>query len=151
MDKSKFNMLFVLIIIIVVVVIILTFKGVFSEKTELKEAEEDSINYEVNSDGSRVNMSEEISKDQKVGQILIEKSSIVFENGMSKLTSKVTNDNEPKENLRFTIKIIDNSDNIIAELIGLAGKIEAGQTKYINSKITQDITNGKRIIYEIIE
>ncbi|MNV84633.1 hypothetical protein D3C71_1785220 [compost metagenome] len=86
-----------------------------------------------------------------MGNIVIEKSAIVYENGISKLTSKVTNDSVAKDNLRFTIKFIANDGTVIAQSVGLAGKIGANQTKYIDSSITNDVTNAKSVLYEILE
>ncbi|MDD2627914.1 MAG: hypothetical protein PHR25_03505 [Clostridia bacterium] len=157
MVKNKSNMLYLLVIITITIILILVFKGILNKNNRLDEGEnkrtvkKESINYESNLDGSKINMNEEIAKDQKIGNILIEKSNITYENGISKLTSKVTNNGVAKENLKFTIKLIGNNGNTLAELIGLVGKIEVGQTKYISSKITKDITNAKQIVYEIIQ
>lgn len=139
-----------LIIIVAIILIIIPIVIIIKQGNENSKLEgENKNNYETNMDGSKINISEEVSKEQKVGNILIEKSSIVYENGISKLTSKVTNDNIEKESLKFTIKFIDNNNEIIAESVGLVGKIKSGETKYISSNITSDVTNAKSIIYEI--
>lgn len=146
---SKTSLIVITLIIVIIVTIIVVVKN-NNENNKLEEESKNKNNYETNMDGSKINTSEEVSKNQKVGDILIEKSSIVYENGISKLTSKVTNDNIEKESLRFTIKFIDNNNEIIAQSVGLVGKIKAGETKYISSNITNDVTNAKNIIYEIL-
>lgn len=145
---SKTSLIIIVAIILIIISIIFMIKQ-GDENSKLEGENKNKNNYETNMDGSKINTSEEVSKEQKVGNILIEKSSIVYENGISKLTSKVTNDNIEKESLKFTIKFIDNNNEIIAESVGLVGKIKSGETKYISSNITSDVTNAKSIIYEI--
>lgn len=140
-----------IIIVVLLIVFIFGNKSNTNNNTLNNTNINESTNYEVTSDGAKVNTSEEVASTQKVGNILIEKSSIIYENGMSKLTSKVTNDSVAKENLRFTIKFIGNDGKVIAQSIGLAGKIGANQTKYIDSNVTDDVTNAKSIVYEILE
>jgi len=145
---SKTSLIIIVAIILIIISIIFMIKQ-GDENSKLEGENKNKNNYETNMDGSKINTSEEVSKEQKVGNILIEKSSIVYENGISKLTSKVTNDNIEKESLKFAIKFIDNNNEIIAEAVGLVGKIKSGETKYISSNITSDVTNAKSIIYEI--
>lgn len=108
-------------------------------------------NYVATDDGTKVNTSEQVAEDKKVENILLEKSKIVYVNGTSQLTSKVTNDSAAKDNLRFTVKFIANDGSVIAESIGYVGSIKANETKYIDSYITADVTNAKNITYEIIK
>jgi len=110
-----------------------------------------TTNYTTTIEGNKVNTSEEVATDKKVGNILIEKSQIVFENGTSKLTSKVTNDSIAKDNLRFKVKFVANDGTTIAESVGYVGKIVENETKYIDSYITSDVSNANNIIYEIME
>jgi mannitol-specific phosphotransferase system IIBC component len=114
-------------------------------------ATQNTINYVATNDGNKVNTSEQVATDKKIGQILIEKSAIVYEKGTSKLTSKVTNDSLAKDNLRFTVKFIANDGSVIAQSVGFVGSIKENETKYIDSYITADVSNVKDITYEIME
>lgn len=108
-------------------------------------------NYTETGDGTKVNTSEEVSKDKEVANVLLEESKIIYENGMSKLTSKVTNDATAKDNLRFKVKFLDNSGTVMAESVGFVGQIKASEVKYIDSYITLDVSNAKSITYELME
>lgn len=108
-------------------------------------------NYTETEDGTKVNTSEDVSKDKEVANVLLEESKIIYENGMSKLTSKVTNDAIAKDNLRFKVKFLDNGGTVIAESVGFVGQIKANEIKYIDSYITLDVSNAKSITYELME
>lgn len=108
------------------------------------------LNYNELVDGTKVNISEEVSKNKQVQDILIEQSKIRFSGGTSKLTSKVTNNGETKSNLMFNVRFIANDNSTIAESIGYVGQIKPGEVRYIDSGITMDISNAKDIVYEII-
>lgn len=108
-----------------------------------------SLNYNELVDGTKVNISEEVTKNKQVQDILIEQSKIRFSGGTSKLTSKVTNNGETKDNLMFTVRFIANDNSTIAESIGYIGQIKSGEVKYIDSGIIMDISNAKDLVYEI--
>jgi uncharacterized protein (UPF0333 family) len=153
--ESKRNNISVLLLLLAVVIIVIMAIGILGGKNKKNNVANDVVadttNYVATPDGNKVNTSEEVTADKKVGNILIEKSQIVFEKGTSKLTSKVTNDSIAKENLRFTVKFIANDGSTIAESVGYVGKIGASETKYIDSYITADVSNAKNIVYEIME
>jgi len=109
------------------------------------------INYVEVQGGGKVNTSTEVSKDKTVAGVIISKGRIVYEGGMSKLTSKVTNNSEAKDNLRFKVKFMDNKGNLIAESVGFVGQIKESETKYIDSYITIDVSNSRDVVYEIME
>lgn len=108
-----------------------------------------SLNYNELVDGTKVNISEEVTKNKQVEDILIEQSEIKFSGGTSKLTSKITNNGDTKANLILTVRFIANDNSTIAESIGYVGEIKTGEIKYIDSGITMDISNSKDIVYEI--
>ncbi len=151
--ENKRKMLSVLLILVAVVVIVIMavyFLGNVVNKENEQVGSEDTVNFVETSEGSKLNTSSKVAEDKKVGNVLIEKSQIIFENGVSKLTSKVTNDAVAKENLRFKVKFIANDGSTISESVGYIGPIKANETRYINSDITLDVTNAKEIIYEIM-
>ncbi|MDD2376503.1 MAG: hypothetical protein PHD15_04495 [Clostridia bacterium] len=145
---SMVLILVAILVIIIMAVIILNNKA-NNEKSKVVEDNKNTINYVATLDGNKSNTSEELSADKKVGKILIEKSKISYEKGTSKLTSKVTNDNVAKDNLKFIVKFITNDGSVIAQSVGYVGKIKANETKYIDSYITSDVSNAKDITYEI--
>jgi len=102
-------------------------------------------NQEINS------LNEKVPIKKETEDVLLEKNEIIQGDEISKLTSKVTNNGDVKENLRFKAKIIGNDGTVICEAIGYVGKIKAYETKYINSYITTDISNFGGVTYEIIK
>jgi hypothetical protein len=137
-----------IIIIIVMAVIILGKKAGTNGNIATGNV---NLNYTVAQNGSRVNSSVEVTKDKTVGNIVLQKSSIVYENGTSRLTSKVVNDSIDKDNLSFLVKFIANDGSIITEAVGFVGAIKANETKEIVSFITTDVSNAKDITYEILK
>lgn len=139
------TILIAVIIIIALTTVILVLNNNQVENNQIGK----SLNYNELVDGTKVNISEEVSKNKQLQDILIEHSKITFSGGTSKLTSKVTNNGEIKDNLIFTIRFIANDNSTIAESIGYIGEIKSGEVKYIDSNITMDISNAKDIVYVI--
>ncbi len=148
--KGKKKLLFIVIVVLLIAIIgiVIVRSGAFDM---LNETPKNTVNYTTRLDGAKINISEKLSEDKKVGKILLEKNSIVYSEGMSKLTSKVTNDNKERESLRFKVKFIANDKSVIAESVGFIGKIGAKESKYIYSYITSDVSNASNVIYEIME
>ena len=150
--RKNLSIVFILIAVVIIVVIAINaFKNNNTGNNVLDNEKQNTTNYTTTVEGNKVNTSEEVSQDKKVGEILLEKSKIVYENGTSKLTSKVTNDSVSKDKLRFKVKFITNDGSVIAESVGFVGEIKANETKYIDSYITSDVSNVKNIVYEIME
>jgi len=153
-DIKRKNISIVLILLAVAIIVIMAVsilgKG---NKTNnvTSQTTKNTTNYTTTTDGNKVNTSQQVATDKKVGKILLEKSKIVCINGTSQLTSKVTNDSTAKDNLRFIVKFIANDGSIIAQSVGYVGAIKANETKYIDSYITTDVSNAKNITYEIIQ
>lgn len=137
------------IVIIVIMATVLSKRGNAGQNNQANNTTQE--NYQVGNDGTKTNTSQQVSENKTVGNIVIERSAIVYEGGMSKLTSKVTNDSVAKDNLRFTVKFIANDGSVIAESVGYVGSIKANETKYIDSSITADVANAKDIKYEIMQ
>jgi hypothetical protein len=110
---------------------------------------ENTVNY-VDNGVNKVNTSTDVAKDKKVGDILIEKNALIYEGGVSKLTSKVTNGGAAIENLRFKVKFIANDGTVIAESVAYIGSIKTNETRYVNSDITLDVSNAKELVYELM-
>lgn len=110
-----------------------------------------SLNYKTVQEGEKINISKELIKIKKIGDISFEKSNITYKNGVSELKSKVTNGSTDKTNLRFKIIFMNNNKEIIAEAIAFVGSIKANEIKCINSYITADVSNAKDIVYELMD
>ncbi|MNV78849.1 hypothetical protein D3C71_1723660 [compost metagenome] len=110
-----------------------------------------NTNYEETAGGNKVNTSQEISETKNVDDLKIEQGKLVYENGTSKLTSKVTNNGESRENLIFDVKFIANDGTVIATSKGLVGDIKANEVKYIESNITLDVVGAKDVVYEVVK
>ncbi len=158
MDKNMENnrkIISIALIIMAVIIIITMAVNILSNRnlinSQNNNTEQNLPNYVATLEGSKINISEGVVTDKKVGNILLERSQIVYLNGTSKLTSKVTNDNVVKDNLRFKIKFIANDGSIISESVGYVGSIKENETKYIDSYITADVSNSKNLVYEIME
>ncbi len=150
-NQMRLVILGVVLVIAIIVVIVAINKNSANSVNEGNKTDNTKVNYTETNDGTKVNTSEEVSQDKNVKGVLLEQSKIVYTNGTSKLTSKVTNDSIAKDNLRFKVKFIANDGSVMAEAVGYVGKIKANETKYIDSYITIDTSNSKNVIYEIME
>jgi len=91
------------------------------------------------------------SNNQIIGDVLLEQNKIMYFAGTVKVTSKVTNIGNTKNNLRFKVKFISNDGKTIGETIGYVGQIKTNETKYIDSYIKLDTKDSKEITYELIQ
>jgi hypothetical protein len=140
------------IVILIGVIIIVALAVIFLGKKENTQLQtENDKNYTQSATGVKVNTSTDVSKDKTVNGVVLSSNTLVYEDGMTKLNSKVTNDATEKANLRFKVKFMDNDGNVMAESVGYVGQISANETKYIDSYITTDVVNAKDIVYEVIE
>lgn len=85
---------------------------------------------------------------QTLGDITIQQSKVMYVAGTTLLTSKIINNGIEKDNLSFKIKIISKDNNTLAEAVGFVGKINKGETKYVESYITVNILDVNQIVYE---
>lgn len=150
MNKSmKWVIVGVIIVVIVVFVIAISNNGKNNANGN-DQTQNVEKNYTETENGTKINTSEDVAKDKVVSEVLLEQSKIVFENGTSKLTSKVTNNDVAKDNLRFKVKFMANDNTVMAESVGFVGKIKANEVKYIDSYITIDVSNAKDVVYELM-
>lgn len=104
-------------------------------------------------DGIKSNTNEDVIKDQKVEVFEFTNTSLVYEEGRSKLEVIVTNTSEEVAYLsEFKIHVKDENGNEIIELIGFVGEqIEPKESRLITSYSIQDLTNASSISYEIVK
>ena len=168
-NRKLLSAALIVLAIIVIVIIVLNNKNITPKNAEIvvdenikkavdqttKNIEEEiaksNINYSITAEGNKVNTSEEVATDKKIGNLLLEKNHIIYTTGISKLTSKLTNDSIAKDNLSIKVKFIANDGSTIAESIKLIGLIKENEVIDIDFDVTVDVSNAKNIIYEIID
>ncbi len=137
----------ILSIIAVIAAVIITV-NIFKKDSKDKET---SKNYIENKDGTKVNTSEDIKKDKEVEGIKIQKQSLIYSNGSSKLISNITNTTSETKTVSFKIFFIDETGQVIIEALGYVGNVMPGETRQLDSEITTDVSNAKDVKYEVIK
>ena len=87
---------------------------------------------------------------QTLGDLSLEKIQISYVGGISKITTKITNNGETKHGLRFKIQVIGYNKQILAELTGYVGKLNETEVKYVDSYISKELIDVQEVIYELI-
>lgn len=139
----------VLIASVTVIVVVVNKNRVGNNRTIVTIVDKEDLNYEKLSDGSKINISDDVKQLKRIGVIIISNTKIIYSNGVTTLTAKVTNDNIEKDNLIFNIKFISIDGSIIKELTGETGLIRKNETKNLKISITEDLVDVKNIVYEI--
>ena len=78
-------------------------------------------------------------------------TSLIYENGVSKLETIVENNSGNDYNLiEFSIIVKDKNDEVITTIPGYVGEtIKNGEKKKINSSIDMDLSKAKKIEYNV--
>lgn len=94
---------------------------------------------------------ENVIKNQSVDGIEFTNTELTVTNGISKITVAVTNNSTENYNLNgYSIIFKDENDNAIATMPGYVGEtINVGETKHINASIDIDVSNAKKVEYEV--
>lgn len=100
-----------------------------------------------------VNNNEEVTKDQNIEGITITNTSLVYEDGISYLKATVTNNTGSDYELNeYKINVKDNNGNIIVTMPGYVGSvIKNGESKTINTMISEDLSKAYSIEYEVVK
>lgn len=100
-----------------------------------------------------VNNNEEVTKAQNIEGITITNTSLVYEDGISYLKATVTNNTGSDYELNeYKINVKDNNGNIIVTMPGYVGSvIKNGESKTINTMISEDLSKAYSIEYEVIK
>ena len=98
-----------------------------------------------------VNTNDEVIKDQNIDGIEITNTSLVYENGLSYFSATVTNNTGSDYELNeYKINVKDNEGNIIVIIPGNVGSIiKNGESKNINSVVTEDLSKAASIEYQL--
>ena len=100
-----------------------------------------------------VNNNEEVTKAQNIEGITITNTSLVYEDGISYLKATVTNNTGSDYELNeYKINVKDNNGNIIATMPGYIGSVlKNGESKTINTMISEDLSKAYSIEYEVVK
>ena len=100
-----------------------------------------------------VNNNEEVTKDQNIEGITITNTSLVYEDGISYLKATVTNNTGSDYELNeYKINVKDNNGNIIVTMPGYVGSvIKNGESKTVNTMISEDLSKAYSIEYEVVK
>ena len=100
-----------------------------------------------------VNNNEEVTKDQNIEGITITNTSLVYEDGISYLKATVTNNTGSDYKLNeYRINVKDSDGNIIVTMPGYVGSVlKNGESKTINTMISEDLSKAYSIEYEVVK
>lgn len=100
-----------------------------------------------------VNNNEEVTKDQNIEGITITNTSLVYEDGISYLKATVTNNTGIDYELNeYRINVKDSDGNIIVTMPGYVGSVlKNGESKTINTMISEDLSKAYSIEYEVVK
>ena len=100
-----------------------------------------------------VNNNEEVTKAQNIEGITITNTSLVYEDGISYLKATVTNNTGSDYELNeYKINVKDNNGNIIVTMPGYVGSVlKNGESKTINTMISEDLSKAYSIEYEVVK
>jgi hypothetical protein len=142
----KIGLVIIIVLIISLIILKLT-KNVKSDNIENDE----SKNYMENTDGTKVNTSEDVKKTQNLDGIIVENSDLVYSKSETVLKTNVTNTTSVSRNISLKIYFCDEKGEIIEESFGYVGMVASDETRQLNSSITTDVSNTKSIRYEIVK
>ena len=100
-----------------------------------------------------VNNNEEVTKDQNIEGRTITNTSLVHEDGISYLKATVTNNTGSDYELNeYKINVKDSDGNIIVTMPGYIGSVlKNGESKTINTMISEDLSKAYSIEYEVVK
>ncbi len=98
-----------------------------------------------------INNEKDVIKDQEIDGLKLTNTSLIYENGISKLETTVENNTGSDYNLvEFSIIVKDENDKEIIVLPGYVGEtIKNGEIKKINSSTDMDLSKAKKIEYSV--
>ena len=148
-EKKFISILIILsIIIIVILLIVKNNSNVSQEKGQETNNEKEFT--EKLSDGTELNISEEIQKGKKMDGLEINNIQIRKKGNVTLILGNITNtSNETKGGYKIKVKVIDKEGNEIISLPGHIRNLEPNETEQLNVSATFDYVNAYDI--EIIK
>ena len=101
----------------------------------------------------KVNTEKEVVKDREVEGIKLTNTSLVTTDGVSEITTTVTNPTSEDYKLdEYRIIVKDAKGDIIITLPGYVGDtIKAGETRTIKSSVSMDLSKAKSLEYTVVK
>lgn len=133
----------IIIIVIIAIVVIMSLLMIVSNISKKNNNKEEKLPV--------VNTEKEVIKDQEFDGLKMTNTSLIYENGVSKLETIVENNSGNDYNLiEFSIIVKDKNDEVITTIPGYVGEtIKNGEKKKINSSIDMDLSKAKKIEYNV--
>ena len=141
-EEQKKKIIMILIGILLFVVVFLLAFAWFHKEENKKEDKEPEI---------QANTNKDVIKDQEVGGFRFSNTSLIIENGESKLTTEVKNITDQDLSLQsFDIIVKDKNGKEMTTLLGYIGDtIKAGETRVITSEENMNLMEAESINYVI--
>ena len=141
-EEKKKKIIMILIGILLFVVVFLLAFAWFHKDENKKEDKEPEI---------QANTNKNVIKDQEVGGFRFSNTSLIIENGESKLTTEVKNITDQDLSLQsFDIIVKDKNGKEMTTLLGYIGDtIKAGETRVITSEENMNLMEAESINYVI--
>lgn len=133
--------LILIICAIALIVIILMVKNNVNEKAS-NEAEKSQEYVQVLDDGTKYNTSNKLSKEKRLGDLLISNIQLTTKDNVTVLLADVKNTGASDTKLTpVTVKILDKSRKELAAVKGLISPLQAGEITQLNVGVTADYAN----------
>jgi uncharacterized protein YcfL len=88
---------------------------------------------------------------EKAKNITMEKVSLTYSSGLTKLTTKVTNNKDEVVNeVKFKVRFLDENKLVIGEANGRIETLNPHETKNVDITIMTNVENTKEVVYIII-
>ena len=151
--EKIFTILIILLLVLIVATTILNLTKGKSEEKVFQESKNEVVEennmeefVEVQENGSKVNMSEELKKTKTIDGLEISNISLVENNNVSKIVANVTNSTNKTLGGFLVDIIVKNKDGKEITTIGAyIDKVKSGETVQLNASATSDFVNANDI------
>lgn len=149
----------VIIIAAIVIVILVIAISLINSSNKEKAKQNNEVtatstheNYTENSDGTKTNISPKLLEMKQIGQVRIEDTKLVYENGKTTLTARLVNDSKARENLRLKVRLMTpDGGGIMREVEIMVGNVFPNEMKLITTTIEEEMVDINDVTYEIVK
>ena len=111
-----------------------------TQEDEVKEEKEEYV--QVLQDGSKLNISEKLKENKKIGSLVLKDIQLTYKDGVTTLLANVENTSkETSKQKEVEITLVNEKEEKLYTLKGVIEEIEPGASKQLNSSITADFAN----------
>ena len=149
MSKNSKIIIAIIVVWIILLIGIALFKNIGknnkNENMQTEVTEENTTQEEFVQkleDGSKLNISEKLKEERKLGNLEIKNIQLREEGKITTLIADVENPTKVKtEKKKVKVEILDKQGNVITELKGIIDPVEANGKAQINMAVTADVAN----------